>query len=281
MKAAKIQPRKKQAIEDLVAKIEAYPIIGVVNLQNLPAKQLQTMKEKLRGTVEMRMSKKTLIRLAFKQAKKEGIDQLSTYLRGMPALIFTKENPFSLFRTLKKSQSSAPIKAGQTAPADIVVPAGPTSFAPGPIIGELGAFGIKTGVENGKIAIKADAVVAKEGEEVSEKLAGILARLGIEPMKIGLDLIAVYEEGEIITKDTLDIDEEAYQRDFAAAASESFNLAMFIHYPTKETIRLFLTTAAAESLALAREANIITKDTIKDVLAKAHRQVAAIQAKTG
>jgi len=66
----------------------------------------------------------------------------------MPALLFTKENPFKLYNKLQKSKSSAPAKAGQTAPSEIVVPKGPTPFAPGPIIGELGALGIKTAVEN-------------------------------------------------------------------------------------------------------------------------------------
>jgi large subunit ribosomal protein L10 len=42
-----------------------------------------------------------------------------------------------LYKILQKSKSSAPAKAGQTAPNDIYVKAGKTSFAPGPIIGEL------------------------------------------------------------------------------------------------------------------------------------------------
>ena len=73
------------------------------------------------------------------------------HLKGMPALIFTKENPFSLFKTLKKSKTNAPAKANQTAPFDLIVPKGPTSFAPGPVIGELAILGIKSGVEINEI----------------------------------------------------------------------------------------------------------------------------------
>ena len=36
--------------------------------------------------------------------KKENITDLEQYLRGMPALLFTKDNPFALFSTLKKNK---------------------------------------------------------------------------------------------------------------------------------------------------------------------------------
>ena len=45
---------------------------------------------------------------------------------------------------LEKSKSNAPAKPGQTAPSDLVLPAGETPFTPGPMIGELGQLGIKT-----------------------------------------------------------------------------------------------------------------------------------------
>jgi len=155
------------------------------------------MREKLRGKVDIFMTKKRLMKIAFDQAKKDknGIENLGDYFKGMPALVFTRDNPFTLFKILKENKSNAPAKGGQTAPHDIEVKAGGTSFAPGPIIGELGAFGIKTGVEGGKIAIKADKVVCKEGEVISSALAGILTRLGVNPMEVGLDLVGIYENG--------------------------------------------------------------------------------------
>lgn len=281
MKAAKVPSAKKQAVESLSRLAKDYPLIGVVNLENLPAKQLQSMRTKLRGKVEIVMRKKTLMSLALKKSGKKNVEDLIKHFKGMSALIFTKDNPFSLFKTLKASQSKAPIKAGQVAPDTITVPAGPTSFAPGPIIGELGALGIKSGVENGKIAIKVDSEVAKEGDVISDKLAGILTRLGIEPMKIGLDLIAVYEDGEILTKDALDVDEEAYKNDILSAVTEVFNLAMFIGFPTTETTIPLISKAVTEARNLAMEAKVYTKETIKEIIAMAHNQGGVIEAKKG
>ena len=270
---------KKKLITRIADLIDKNDIIGIVNMKHLPAKQLGKMRAQLRGKVVLLMTKKRFMRLAIAKSKKQNIKELEKYIKGMPAILVTDENPFSLFKLLKKNKSTAPIKGGQIAPNDLVVPAGPTGFSPGPIIGELGGFRIKAGIEDGKVAIKEDSVVAKEGDEVSDKLAGLLTRLGIEPMEIGLDLVAVYEKGEILTKDVLDIDEEAFMNNLRTLASESFNLAMFIGYPNKDTIEPLLSKAHREARAVAKEANVMTSDNVGEVLAKAEAQANALKAK--
>ena len=276
---AHVSEAKKQEVKNLSKLIDEYPIVGIVNLENLPAKQLQIMREKLRQNVLIRMSKARLIRLALKDAKKENVSKLAEYIKGMPALLFTKESPFKLFKTIKKNKSKTAIKSGQTAPNDITVPAGPTSFAPGPIIGELGALRIKAGIEGGKVAIKEDAQVAKEGDVVSEQLAGVLSRLGIEPMEIGLDLVAAYENGDILTKQVLDVDEDAFIAMIMTGHSDAFKLAMEIGYPTNETIVLLLQKAFSETKTLALEQNILSKDTVNEIIAKAECQAKALSSK--
>lgn len=279
MKMAHVAEYKKETVKTFTKLIDEYPIIGVVNMNNLPTKQLQKMRENLRNTVILKMTKKRLIKIAIDKSKKPNIQLLKDKLKGMPAILFTKENPFALYSTLKKNKSKAPISAGQVAPNDIIVSAGKTNFSPGPVIGELGSFGIKSGVENGKIAIKEDKVVAKEGVVVNAKLAGLLQRLGVEPMEIGLDLVVVYENGEILTKTVLDIDEDAYKNEFQTAARMAFNLAINAAYPTQETIKLLIQKAALESKALAIEANILTDETVGLILSKAQREANALKSK--
>jgi large subunit ribosomal protein L10 len=269
---------KQQLVKDLAALMDKYSLIGVVNMENLPAKQLRNMRAQLRGKVVLIMSKKRLMRLAIAMSKKENIKALEPYIKGMPALLFTEDNPFALFKLLKKNKSTAPIKAGQKAPRDITVHAGATNFAPGPIIGELGGFRIKAGIEGGKVAIKEDKVVANEGDVVDSKLAGLLTRLAIEPMEIGLNLMAVYEHGEILTSSVLDIDEEAFMQNIMTAASEAYNLAMYAAITFKDTINPLLSKAHAEAYALAKQANIITSETIKEKLAQAEAEMAAVKA---
>src|SRR3989338_3106221 len=202
---AHVAKYKKDTAEKIVELINSYPIIGAVNMENLPGQQLQTLRAKLRKDAVLLMTKRRIMKIAIEQAKsqKEGIEELEQHLSGMPALLFTKESPFKLSRMLQKNKSPAPAKAGQTAPRDITVNKGPTSFAPGPIIGELASVGIKSGVEGGKIAIKEDSIIVRKGDKIKPKVAEILTRLGIMPMEVGLDLVAIYENGTIYSKDVL------------------------------------------------------------------------------
>ena len=272
---------KKEVIKRFTQLISQYPIVGCVNMEGLPTPQLQNMREQLRGKVDIFMGKKRLINIALKEAEKDkpGISKLSKYLKGMPALIFTSENPFTLYKTLQKNKSSAPAKAGQESLKDVVVPAGPTSFAPGPIISELSGVGIKAGIENGKVIVKEDSQVIKTGEKFSAKLASLLERLGIQPMEVGLDLTATFEDGEIFTRDVLAVDETEYLNTIKSYAVQSFNLAMFISYPTKDTIAPLITKASGYARNLAINTPVYEADVIKEIIVKANAQANGLASK--
>jgi len=259
---------KKKIVDELVSLLEKYPVVGVVDLTYLPAAQLRRLRDVLRNKLLIKVAKKRLISLALDKTaeKRKGIDKLKDYLQGSCALIFSKENPFALYKIIQKNKSKAPAKAGQIAPNDIVIKAGPTPFTPGPIIGELGALGIKTKVEGGKINIVADKVVVKEGEEISQKVAEILKRLGIEPMEIGLNVIAIYEDGIVYRKDILAVDEEKLLNDIVLAFFNAKALAKEAGYFIKETVEEMIVEAFNASKAIALECNVICPETIEDNL---------------
>jgi large subunit ribosomal protein L10 len=248
-------------------------------MHSLPAAQLARMRSQLRQNVEMLMTKKSLILLALEKLKvnQKGIEQLEKALPEMPALIFTKDNPFTLFKTIKKNKSKAPAKAGQLAPFDIVVPAGPTPFAPGPVLSELAQLGIKAGVEGGKVAVKVDSTVVKLGQPIKAPLAAMLVRLGIEPMEVGLDLVAVYEAGTIYPKTVLDIDEVKFMSNLTTAASWAFNLAIEATYVSKDTSEPLLQKAFREAKAVALEGGVLEPELMGDLLAKAEREAQSVQ----
>jgi len=186
-----ISKTKERIVEDLVNLMKQYPVIGILDMTNLPALQFQRIKFRLKDMLEFRMVKKRLIKIAFDKVKdeKKGIEQLKERLEGIPALVFTKEDPFKLAKAIKKEVSAAPAKPGQIAPDDIIISAGPTPFTPGPMIGELGTMGIKTKVESGKINVMDDHVLVKKGEEISAQAADLSSKLGIEPMQVGFNLL--------------------------------------------------------------------------------------------
>lgn len=280
---ANITPDKQEKIAKVKDLCEKYPLVGVVNLSNLPMAQLQRMRKKLGSKVTIYLTKKRLIKIALEELKgdKVGIDQLEDKLRGIPALLFTTENPFKLYSLIQKSKSKAAAKAGQTAPNDILIQKGPTPFPPGPIISELGGFGLKTSVKGGKVEIMDDKIVAKEGEVITPQLASLLQKMSIEPMEIGLDLVAVYEDGNIFGKEVLAIDEKEYFNNFTQAERWAFNLAVEAGIMNGKTTEFMVCKAVREAKALALEANILADGVKEEVLAKASRQMQALQSAIG
>ncbi len=275
-KTSKAAPEKKAVVKKIVTLGKQYPIIGLLNMENLPAGSLLQMKKQLRGKVELVMTRKTLIQHGLKELKLQNGENLLEKISGMPALMFTKENPFALYRIIKKSKTPAAAKAGQISPRDIVLQPGPTPFTPGPVISEFAQLGIKAGVEGGKVAIKQEATVVKEGEPINAKLASMLQRLGIEPMEIGLDLAFVYEKGVIYPKSVLDIDETKFMQDLMGAASGAFNLAIDITFINKDTIETLLGKAFRQAKAVGIEGGVMAPELVEEILATAQRQAQAV-----
>jgi len=274
-----VSGKKKQKVSDVEKLLREYPVIGVIDMTMLPCAQLQKMRTQLKGKLRIYMTKRRLIKIAIENAKKDiaGIEKLNDYLKGVPALMFTKENPFRIFSIIKKSKTPAAAKAGQVSPREIVIPAGPTQFGPGPIVGELGALGIKAGIENGKVAIKSDFVAARKGDVIKEKIAGLLSKFRIKPMEIGLNVTAIFENGQIIESGVLDIDEQEYEDKVLSAASWALNLSVEAAFITGENAGILISKAFREAKAVAVENGILEKDVVEEVLAKISAQAASLK----
>lgn len=244
-----ISKKKERDVASLVTLIKQYPVIGILDMTNLPALQFQRIRSKLRDVIAFRMIKKRLIKIAFDNTKndKKGIEKLKERLTGIPALIFTKEDPFKLAKILKQEISPAAAKPGQISPDDIAIPAGPTPFIPGPMIGELGVMGIKTMVQNGKIHIREDKIIVKKGEVINNKVADLLAKLNVEPMQVGFNLLLTFKDGEIIEKDVLFVDDKLYYSTLQQYARECMDLAVYIGYISKDTVQKLLGKAYNEA----------------------------------
>jgi len=265
---AKWKKEQVKKVEELISK---YKIIGIADLTSVGSNSLQVMKRKLKPGTEVYMTRANLLNIVFKNlnSKFPNIEQLGPKMRGMTSLVLTNDNPFKLASTLNKSKIPAPAKAGDIAPGDIKIPAGPTAFPPGPIIGELGQLGIKTGVEAGKVSVKAEKVVVKAGEEVPKNVATVLTRLQINPMEIGINLIAAYENGKTFDAQILNIDEKEFNNKLMTAISDAAKLAYSLKYFTKENIKMFLQEAQINAAKLADSQDIITSENVSRILGKA------------
>ncbi|AAL82117.1 50S ribosomal protein L10 [Pyrococcus furiosus DSM 3638] len=267
---------KKKEVEELANLIKSYPVVALVDVSSMPAYPLSQMRRLIReNNGLLRVSRNTLIELAIKKVAQElgkpELEKLINYIEGGAGILVTTMNPFKLYKFLQQNRQPAPAKPGAKVPKDVVIPAGPTSLAPGPIVGQMQAMGIPARIERGKVTIQKDTVVLKAGEEITPELANILNALGIQPLEVGLDLLAVYEDGIIYTPDVLAIDESEYINMLQKAYMHAFNLAVNIAYPTPQTIEAIIQKAFLNAKAVAVEAGYITKETISDIIGRAIR----------
>jgi len=273
---ARVSQKKKDLVKKLIKKLQESASIGVINMHGMPAGALSAVKVKLRGKAEIIMTRKTLFKLAFDKVKRDGIEKLEESIDEMPALIFSNENPFAIYKIIKQSKMPAPAKAGSIAPREIVIPAGPTPFGPGPIISEFAQLGIKAGVEEGKVAIKVEKVI-EEGTEISEKMAGMLTKLDIKPFEVGMNVVCIFEGGTVFAGSVLDIDEVKFTSDLTTAASEAFNLAVEAVIFNTDTVEPLLQKAWREGKEIALEGSFLADEVVEELLSRAEQGAMSVK----
>ncbi len=267
---------KSTAVNRIAKNASKYKVIGVTPISGTPSKQFQQIRKKLGKDIEIIVTRNTLVKRALKKA---GLENFAEHVKGPSALIFTNLNPFKLQGILNENKTHAPPKPGSKAPMEIIIPAGDTPFAPGPIIGELQGVGIKAKIEKGKIVVTEDSLVAKEGTVITQQLANVLGRMGITPVEIGFSLSAAYEDGVIYPGELLDIDKKKTIADIQTAYTNSFNLAFNAGMANKATIKLMIQKTYNETRALALKAKIMTKESVSQILLEANAQMLALKAK--
>jgi large subunit ribosomal protein L10 len=267
---------KKDEIEEIKKNAKKYTLVGLVDMYGIPAAQVQQIRRNLRGKAVIRVTRNTLIEHALGEIGGK-VTGLSKYVSGHSAMIFTNDNPFRLFKQLEKTKTKMAAKAGETAPQDIVVEKGPTSFKPGPIVGELQQAGIPAAIEGGKVKIRETRTIVKKGAVISHKVADVMIKLDIKPMDVGLALQAAFYEGDVYEPSVLAIDETAILAQIQLAGQQAFNLSVNAAIPTRDTIAPILIKAVREARGLAVEACIYEKDVVDAIIGKAQKESIALK----
>ncbi|MEM5882649.1 MAG: 50S ribosomal protein L10 [Candidatus Aenigmatarchaeota archaeon] len=239
---------KKEELKETIGK---YRIIGFVDIFKLPSKQFQEIRKEIRGKGIIKVVKKSLLLKALKELNFQNFEKLKEMIPNQVAILLSNEDPFKIYFLISKLNFPTFAKEGDLANEDIKINAGPTSLLPGPVISELSKAGIPVGVEEGKIVVKKDVIVAKKGEVISKDLANVLRKLKVQPIRIGLNLILIYENGKILTKEILEL-VNSYPKKLKEAFEQALNLSININYPTKENIQYLIIKAYQNALALEK-----------------------------
>ena len=253
-------------------------VVGIIDVEGVPATAMLGMRDTLRSQMVMTMAKKTLVRRAWKKAglSEEELDVLFDGVT-IPMLVQTDSlNAFQLFAELEKTKTGRAAKAGDIAPNDIIIEEGPTEFPPGPIVGEFNSVGIPAKIDKGKVAIQKTVTAVEKGQPISADLGLMLAKLEINPIEIGLILSGVVEDGTVMAADDLDLDLDGFTANVKSATSGAFNLACNIGWFTDQTVPVLLSKAAGEAMAVAIEAGIHNEDTMPVLISRAHARMLAV-----
>jgi len=265
-----------QAIKEI---FKEYKSVGIASLQKVRASQLQELKKSMKGQVYLRVLKNTLIKIAIEELNQAELKKLEEYLEGSNVFLFTDLNPFKLALMLEKGKVKTFAKANDVAAEDIIVPSSNTGQPPGPVISQLNSVGLPTRIENGSVWVSKDTLVVRKGEPINDRLAGVLSKLGIKSVELGISMRAVYDNGMMIPGDQLKVDVPAAKRSVEVSNQEAFALALEIGYASKHTIKPLLQRAHQKAVSLSVGAAFPTKETIGDLIRKANAEASSLEAK--
>ncbi len=279
MPSQQVLDEKSSEVEAIKDIFKEYKSVGIASLKKVRASQLQELKKSMKGQVYLRVLKNTLFKIAIEEMNQAELKKLEEYLEGSNVFLFTDLNPFKLALMLEKGKVKTFAKAGDIAAEDVVVPSSNTGQPPGPVISQLNAVGLPTRIENGSVWVSKDTLVVRRGEQINDRLAGVLSKLGIKSVELGISMRAVYDNGMMISGDKLKVDVPAAKRSVEVSNQEAFALALEIGYASKDTIKPLLQRAHQKAVSLSVGAAFPTKETIGDLIRKANAEATSLESK--
>lgn len=276
--ARKHYPKKKrvmyQEMQDLPTK---YSVIALSKMTKVRATQLMAIRKKFRSDIKIRIIKNRVAIRAFEKVNGiAGIDQLSKQLEGQCALMFTNISPFKLNLIFAQNKVFLAAKGGDIAGKEIIVPAGNTGIAPGPVLSEFKVANVATKIDQGTIWVAKDTVVAKPGDVISVQLASLLSKLNVKPIEAGIAVNFAIAEGLIFKEQDLRINLEEYRDELVRSFQQALALALEAGYMIPETVKPLLVKAQQQAKSLAAEAGYVTPETADFVLPRANAKAQAL-----
>jgi large subunit ribosomal protein L10 len=233
------------------------------------------MRKGMKGHGKVIIYKTNLLKKALKRAKK---DALIPTMVGEKALLLSDMDPFMLYKKMNANPLKVYAKEGQIAPYDIIVPAGETQLAPGPILTELKTAGIDARIAAGKITVGKDSTVAKKGEPIKGPVAKALQKLDIKPFEVRVHVPLALEGSISYSEELLNVDEKKLMSDLIGAHMGARAVAMEIGFVTKDTISPLIQKAFRQAKYVGLEKDIMVPQLMEEFVKKAARQANAMNA---
>lgn len=200
---------------------------------------MQVTRKQMRGTAEILMGKNTLIRKVFHQFLTDNPDHpyqaLLPLIKGNVGVVFTNDALPKVRDMILANKVPAPARPGAIAPADVVIPAGPTGCDPGQT-NFFQVLQVPTKIVKGQIEITTAMNLIKEGDKVGASEAALLTKLDIKPFSYGLVIDMVYDSGAIFGVEILDIDDNVLTAKFTDALNILSSISLATGYTTQASV---------------------------------------------
>jgi len=263
-KKTHVSKQKIERLSELTKLAKEKKTILVASIKNIPLSQYQDISKKLRGKATVRVPKKSIVIRMIDSFPEESAKKFKEVVKESTAILFSDIDTFELAVELVNKRSPAKAKAGQEAPSDIEIPAGPTELVPGPAISELGALGIQIQIDKGKINIKEPKVIVKKGEKISHGAADIMNKLGIKPFLVGFVPLAAFDTKEKKVYLDIKIDQEGTIKELRSAFAKALPFAVAIGYASKDTIKFLIQKASMHEKALEKFVKVEVKEKVEE-----------------
>jgi len=267
-----VSKRKIEGLSQLIKLAKEKRTILVASIKNIPLSQYQEISKKLRGKAIVKVPKKSIIFRTLDSLGKES-EEFKEKIEESTAILFSDMDAFDLAAELVNKRSPARAKAGQEAPSEIEVPAGPTELVPGPAISELGALGIQIQIDKGKINIKEPRIIVKKGEKISAGAADIMNKLGIKPFLVGFVPLAAFDTKEKKVYLEIHIDTEGAVNEIKSLFMKALPFAVGIGYATEGTIKLLIGKAEIYGKVFEKLGKAAVSEDLKEEIANEENKV--------
>jgi large subunit ribosomal protein L10 len=274
-----VRPEKVARVGSLSEQVLAKPLTALVGVRGVPAAALQSMRRELRQRGHpIVVATNSALRHALSTAakKRPSLAPLLERVADQTALLTAEGNPFAIFDEFARTRSPTPARGGELAPKDILVPAGTTNFKPGPIVGELQHAGFPAAIEKGKVVLKKDTLIVHAGQTISREVAGLLTRLDIRPLEVGLAVRGLVDGETFYPPEVLAVDLEGQRAEFGRAARRALGVAVELAFLTPSSFPILVQRAHRRALGLAVAAGYPTPQTIEPLFVQAMKEAAAV-----
>mmetsp|Transcript_45696 Transcript_45696/g.110714 ORF Transcript_45696/g.110714 Transcript_45696/m.110714 type:complete len:322 (+) Transcript_45696:171-1136(+) len=248
--------RKSEYFDKLKELVTNYSKCFVVEVDNVGSKQLQSTRKDLRGKAEVLMGKNTMMRKCLRDFVEENpgspVEKLIETCRGNVGFVFTNGDLGEVREILESNTRPAPAKVGSLAPAQVVVPKGPTGCDPGQTA-FFQTLQIATKISRGQIEMVNDTELIQEGDKVTASQAALLQKLSIMPFTYGVLLKSVYDNGSLFDAKVLDITDDVLAAKFSEALKSIAALSLALGMPTQASVPHSIANAFKAILSITIE----------------------------